>query len=222
MAGESAALNVVFMGDSMTFGQYIDPRTRWTELVQRAVREEYGTRAENFWFINSGISGNTTRMGLERFPHDVQQYSPDIMTLQFGLNDGNCWDSDNGLPRCSAPAFRANLVEMIDRARAFGARQIIVQTNSRTLRHEKMCSGYSMEEANEKYSVILREVAREKETMLCDVREAFEPFSQEELAELILPDLLHLSEKGSKVWAAAITPLLFQAIDACIAADSSR
>ena len=49
----------------------------------------------------------------------MQELEPDVMTLQFGLNDCNCWETDRGLPRVSEEAFRANLIEMIERARLF-------------------------------------------------------------------------------------------------------
>ena len=97
--------------------------------------------------LNRGVSGETTRQGLERFPNDLQQYRPDIVTLQFGLNDCNCWVSDGGLPRVSEAAYRANLREMIERARRFGARHIIMSTNHPTLRHKVLLSGESSKTA---------------------------------------------------------------------------
>ena len=60
-------------------------------------------------------------MGLERYPRDVQEAQPDLLTIQFGLNDCNCWETDRGVPRVSEAAFVANLIEMIDRGRVFGA-----------------------------------------------------------------------------------------------------
>ena len=74
------------------------------------------------------------------------------MTLQFGLNDCNCWETDRGLPRVSEEAFRANLIEMIERARLFGARSIVLSTNHRTLRHDTLPNGECYEDANARYS----------------------------------------------------------------------
>src|ERR1700726_3106133 len=111
------------MGDSITFGQYIDPALRWTSLVERRLHEVLPPDLEIRAF-NRGISGETTRMGLERFPPDIQDLEPAVLTIQFGLNDCNCWQSDRGLPRVSEGAFKANLIEMIERARAFGADDI--------------------------------------------------------------------------------------------------
>ena len=84
------AVVVAFMGNSITAGQYVDPDLRWTALVSNALLSEYLATSVNFHVLNRGVSGETTRQGLERFPADVQQHRPDIITLQFGLNDCNC------------------------------------------------------------------------------------------------------------------------------------
>jgi lysophospholipase L1-like esterase len=207
-------ITVVHMGDSITFGQYLDPALRWTTLIEERLRQT-SPAAQRFRTFNRGISGETTRMGLERFPQDVQDLEPDLMTLQFGLNDCNCWVTDRGAPRVSREAFKANLIEMIERARRFGARQIILSTNHRTLRHDVLPSGEVYEDANERYSETIREVAAESAVLLCDIREAFEPFSDAELAELLLPDpdLLHLSEEGNRVYFDAIWPQFAHAVE---------
>lgn len=197
---------VVYMGDSITFGQYLDPAVRWTALIDQRLDERFPeVELRSF---NRGISGETTRMGLERFPRDVQELRPDVMTLQFGLNDCNCWETDEGLPRVSEAAFRANLVEMIERARRFGARAIVLSTNHRTLRRDVLPSGEVYEDGNERYSEIVREVAEVTGVDLCDIRAVFEPFDDEKLAAMLLPepDLLHLSEEGNTIYAEAIWP----------------
>ena len=104
------------------------------------------------------------------------------MTIQFGLNDCNCWETDRGLPRVSEAAFVANLVEMIERGRVFGASEIVLSTNHRTLRRDVLPCGDVYEDRNAHYSETVREVADETGVVLCDIRAAFEPFGDEELA----------------------------------------
>jgi lysophospholipase L1-like esterase len=210
-------ITVVHMGDSITFGQYLDPSLRWTTLIEDQLNDSFGDDVEIRAF-NRGISGETTRMGLERFPRDVQDLRPDVMTLQFGLNDCNCWMSDEGLPRVSEAAFRANLVEMIERARRFGARAIVLATNHRTMRRDVLPSGEVYEDANERYSEIVREAAEATGVDLCDIRAAFDPFDDEQLAAMLLPapDLLHLSEEGNSAYAEAIWPHVRQATAAAL------
>jgi acyl-CoA thioesterase-1 len=206
----SEPLTWVAMGDSITFGQHIDPELRWTTLVERRLADCFAGMVE---VHNRGVSGETTRMGLERFPQDVQELEPDLVTLQFGLNDCNCWETDRGLPRVSERAFQANLSEMIARVRRFGARRIILSTNHPTVRFAPMPSGEEYESANARYSELVREVSEEEKVGLCDIRRAFEAFSTEELEALLLPypDQLHLGPAGNEVYADAIWPFVKQA-----------
>lgn len=172
--------------------------------------------------VNRGISGQTTRMGLERFPSDVQDVGPDVMTLQFGLNDCNCWETDRGLPRVSEDAFVANLVEMVARARRFGAREIVMQTNHRTLRRAPLPSGEVFEDANARYSELIREAASATGAALCDIRKVFEPFDDDTLERMLLPapDILHLSAEGNRVYADAIYPYVEAAVEGVAAATT--
>lgn len=109
-------MKILACGDSITFAENVDPPNRWTDLVQAAMPQHE--------VINKGVCGDTTRLGLERFPADVQQLFPDCLILQFGLNDANRWKTDNGLPRVSPDAFTANLCEMVQRGRIHGATHI--------------------------------------------------------------------------------------------------
>ena len=215
---KKAITTIVFMGDSITAGQYIHHSLRWTELVASALRENLFKASADYdlyHFFNCGISGETTRQGLERFPRDVQVLEPDIITLQFGLNDCNCWESDRGLPRVSPAAYRANLIEMIDRTRKFGTKQIILSTNHPTLLIKPLVSCESLEDRRHVYNEIVRDVAVETGVMLCDIDKDFSGLPSYELADLLLPepDLLHLSEYGHARYSKAILIPIINAIN---------
>ncbi len=166
--------------------------------------------------LNRGVSGETTRQGLERFPGDVQQHRPDIVTLQFGLNDCNCWVTDGGLPRVSEAAYRANLIEMIERARHFGARRIILSTNHPTLRHKILLGGESLETRRQRYNGHVREVAVLTGAELCDIERAFADLDHDQLTEMLLPypDQLHLTAAGHRLYGSCIQPYLERAVAA--------
>ncbi len=214
---DSQGVTLVYMGDSVTVGQHIDPDVRWTSLLDRRLGEEFGEAVASH---NKGMSGETTRMGLERFPRDVQAFRPEVMTLQFGLNDCNCWQTDEGHPRVSAPAFVANLHEMIARARLFGSDAVILSTNHCTLRRAPMASGESLEEANLRYNDLIRQVAAESGVLLCDIEEAFASLEDDELEGLLLPapDVLHLSEQGNRVYA----DIIWRHVHRLVAAELAR
>ena len=111
---------IVFFGDSITYGQYIDPKYTWTTIITNNLNKN-----QNFIAFRNAVSGETSRQLLLRYSKDVQEIKPDILTIQCGLNDCNYWESDKGLPRVSKESYRANLNEMIDRAKAFDIKKII-------------------------------------------------------------------------------------------------
>lgn len=214
----SVVVNLVHMGDSITAGQYIDPRLRWTTLVENRLSARYSGTAIKVNALNCGVSGETTRMGLERFPAAVQEAHPDVLTLQYGLNDCNYWATDRGVPRVSEQAFKANLTEMIARVKRFGAKETILATNHVTLRRTPMINGEHYEEANARYSELVRSVSAETGVTLCDIRKVFDSYTEAELEGLLLPypDHLHLSVDGNQVYADAIGHLIEDAIEAII------
>lgn len=219
MADKPLALTLVYMGDSITEGQYVDAALRWTDLISDRLHRRFLQSAVNLMLLNQGVSGETTRQGLERFARSVQVHQPEIMTLQFGLNDCNCWVTDRGLPRVSLDAYRANLEEMIDRARTFGARQIILSTNHPTLRRKRLLSGESLEDSRRRYNDAVRKIADERNVTLCDIDAAFGGISDDELETLLLPypDHLHLSPKGHLRYAAVIQKVIEVSIDRVLA-----
>ena len=198
------------MGDSITEGQYVHPPYRWVDIVSGELTKSYLESALNVIFVTRGVSGETTRQGLEQFPADVQSHTPDLVTIQFGLNDCNCWATDLGLPRVSEAAYRANLVEMIDRSRKFGAEKIILSNNHPTLRVKSLLNGRTLEDQRKVYNLIVADVARETGVQFCDIESEFSDLSRRELeAELLpYPDWLHLSHSGHQRYARKILPYI--------------
>ena len=93
---------VVFFGDSVTEGCFElyktdygfdtvrHPELAYPHKLSGLLDNAYG---EGFVrCVNSGVSGNNTRMGLARIEKDVLSYSPALVTVCFGLNDslGDC------------------------------------------------------------------------------------------------------------------------------------
>jgi lysophospholipase L1-like esterase len=207
-----AGATIVFFGDSITFGQYVDPRVRWTAFVESHLRRAGDD--EYTYCVNRGVSGETSHDALLRFAHDVQHRSPDIVTIQFGLNDCNCWETDRGLPRVSERSFEANLHEMINRTRWFGCEEIILSTNHTTTRETVQPNGRSYEVNNRRYNAIIRSVAESAGVVLCDMEQSFARYAGEDLASLLLPypDQLHLSENGNRVYFETIVPFVDAAL----------
>lgn len=206
-------IKIVYFGDSITEGQYIHPPFRWTDLIDQYLEASH----IDFVSYNKGISGETSRQGLMRFAKDVQDIQPDIMTLQFGLNDCNRWVSDNGFSRVSKESYRANLHEMIQRAKHFGVQHIIVSNNHRTLRKEILPGNVTLEEMRVVYNAIIEEVAHEEKVIFCNIDAAFLSIPTETYPDYLLPepDLLHLSQKSHEHYFQTIKPYIDEKVNLC-------
>ena len=176
---------IVTIGDSITYGQLLaNQRDAWPHLLQ------------NHRVISRGVPGDTTRLGLERFPKDVQALEPTTVVIQFGHNDANRWKSDRGLHRVSPAAFKVNLIEMVDRARTFKAEPMLCSLTP-TFRN----AGFAEDVAH--YDQIVRRVADDESVRLIDVRAAFGAGDG-----FLLADGLHLSERGHEVYADTVQKAL--------------
>ncbi len=176
---------VVCVGDSITYAEHLPREQAWTTLLQARL---------GCPVLNRGVCADTTRLGLERFPRDVQEplaahEGPATVVIQFGANDANRWETDLHHPRVSRRAFVANLHEMVDRARRFGAREVVLVTIARHLRGPQLrldCAVYSDE---------IRRVAVATSAIL---------FDAEALGPLTYIDGLHLDQLGNARYAEAL------------------
>ena len=175
-------MRIVCIGDSITAGQYLPSEQAWPQQLAELTGYEV---------LNAGVSNETTRQGLERFPRHVQERWPDVVIIQFGLNDCNRWDTDNGLPRVRREAYRENLIEMVERSKASGAEAMIcdLTPTQKSLQHMRDRNEYS----------------RSAERAASDTGVGFIR------AGLTIADLLddmHLTAEGHRVFAEAVASCL--------------
>jgi acyl-CoA thioesterase I len=74
---------IVCFGDSITAGYGVDPGKSYPDDLQN----DLDLRGFRYRVVNSGISGNTTKDGVDRLK-DVLALHPAIVIVEFGGNDG--------------------------------------------------------------------------------------------------------------------------------------
>jgi acyl-CoA thioesterase-1 len=99
---------IVCLGDSLTAGLGVDPGQSYPDDLQRLLDSE----GKQYRVVNAGVSGNTTKDGLERLEHVVGLHAQ-IVVLEFGGNDGL-----RGLP---IEQTEANIGTMIEALKKSGA-----------------------------------------------------------------------------------------------------
>jgi acyl-CoA thioesterase-1 len=226
MAG-TKPIRVFFFGDSICFGQGVSLHHGWVPrlaLLLAQTGEEIGRDVE---VSNLSVNGNTTRLALERMPYDIQSHSPEILIVQFGMNDCNVWESDRGHPRVSAEAFEANLREIVKRARIFGVQQVFLHTNHFSARMSPMPNtDLTYEEANRAYNDVIRRVAADMPNAveLTDIEAVWREHldgDEDRRVEYVLDDHLHLSVPGHDLYFESVAPRLVAAVRRIAAADPS-
>jgi acyl-CoA thioesterase-1 len=108
MADDDPRPKLVCFGDSLTAGYGTDPGESYPDDLQRLM----DAQGFKYHVVNAGVSGDTTKDGLERIGRVIARH-PEIVVVEFGGNDGL-----RGLP---LEQTEANLAAMIDRLQKSGA-----------------------------------------------------------------------------------------------------
>ena len=189
--------NFVFFGDSIFVGQYI------------SIEKTFVSKTANFFsktnnsliFHNRSVNGCTTRQALERMDFDIFGLNPDIVNIQFGINDCNIWETDFGHPRVSKQSYIENIKEMIDRCLYKKVKYIIINSNHPLNRHKNLPnSRLSYEQMNTQYSSELTKIFKNysKKVLFFDIRkEIIKSYHlSQKKYEYLIDDGVHLSQKG--------------------------
>lgn len=136
---------IVTFGDSITKG--------FTPYLEKILKEKYIEK--DITVINFGISGNTSRDGLRRINIVINE-RPDVVIVGFGMND---WRKG-----VSEREFRKNIVNMVDKLEEKDIRVILLTINPK---YEGLFKG--TDTAVEKYSCIIRDIARSKRLKIADI-----------------------------------------------------
>jgi len=105
---------VLVFGDSLSAGYGIDVDQSWPALLQSRLESQgYEHRV-----INASISGETTEGGVTRISNTLKNFTPDLVILELGGNDGL-----RGFP----PArMKANLQQIIEATKTSGAAVVLL------------------------------------------------------------------------------------------------
>jgi acyl-CoA thioesterase-1 len=108
------APTVLVFGDSLSAGYGIEVDQSWATLLQARLKEQgYEHRV-----VNASISGDTTEGGAARIAQAIESFSPALIILELGGNDGL-----RGIP---PSRMRDNLRTIIETSTASGAAVVLL------------------------------------------------------------------------------------------------
>lgn len=80
-------INIVFLGGSITEGAGASQQENcFANRTGEWLKEQYGEKVLTYY--NKGIGGTPSEYGLYRFDRDVAVYEPDMVFVEFAVNDG--------------------------------------------------------------------------------------------------------------------------------------
>ena len=172
---------VLFLGDSLTAGFGLPADQAYPALLTERIQAAGGYRV-----VNAGVSGDTSAGGLNRLDWLLRQ-RVDVMVLALGANDGL-----RGLP---VAALRANLAQIIEKARARKIRVVLAGI--------QIPANYGAAYTRE-FAAVYPALAEQYGLPLV-------PFLLEGVAmhpKLNLPDGIHPNEQGQQIVAANVWAVL--------------
>ncbi|HHX02554.1 MAG TPA: hypothetical protein GX739_07810 [Firmicutes bacterium] len=201
---DGVRLKVVVFGDSITFNNGRLKWKHWTELLM----ERFGVE-----IINAGVGGDTTVKGLKRIQTDVLDHHPDIVLINFGMNDHV--KAGMNAEIVTLAEYEQNLKTMVELVRAAGAVPLLVTVSyiyegdpnntNENYYYNRHDPAYYTDDGGalarlDKYIDVMRRVALEYDVPLADVRAACDQYDPREFTR----DGVHISALGNEVWAEVI------------------
>lgn len=178
----SAAIRVVFLGDSLSAGLGLAEADAFPAVVEGLLRRN-GHRVD---VVNAGVSGDTSAGGLSRIDWVLRQ-KPDILVVELGGNDAL-----RGQP---IENIEGNLRQIVGRGRDSGARVVLLGMDLPT--------NYGPDYAG-RFAEMYERIAREEKAELVPgfVREIGTDPS------MMQPDGLHPTAEGHRLLAESLLPYL--------------
>jgi lysophospholipase L1-like esterase len=155
----------------------------------------------NIHYLNSAISGNTTKMLLDRYDTDILAYNPDYVFIMIGVNDAwRHFDGSKFTQTLISPKQSGENVEkMITKTIAAGATPVIISPyfldNNREDPMRKM-----VDEINDEYKAL----AEKYNIGYIDVQTVFDEYLKKSSSYILSGDRVHPKSVGISIIARTI------------------
>ena len=203
----SPRYTIVAFGDSTTAPRSVDGEA--LRVYADILRDRFEAAAQPVRLINAGVPGDTTAKARARFGRDVQRHDPDLVIIQFGVND-SCVDVQAGKtkPRVPLTVYWDNLAFFVEALRARGSAVILMTPNpllwTDELRQRYGKPPYPLDDRwgfnlfNAEYAEAVRRIAKNKEVPLIDLYQRFRDYDAQErqTADELLLDGMHPNAAG--------------------------
>ena len=186
---------IVFFGDSITEAG-VNPGGYITQIGTLASKENLSAKYE---FVGAGISGNKVYDLFLRLENDVLSKNPDVVIIFVGVND--VWHKRTYGTGTDADKFEKFYTAIIKK---------LQEKNIKVVLCTPAAIGEKTDYSNEldgdlnKYSAIIRDLAKTNNVPIVDLRNTFLQYNKKyntenKQAGILTSDGVHLNDKGNQV-----------------------
>lgn len=200
MAMKARPKKIIFFGDSITEmgvkpGGYVD-------LVSKALNPSA------YEVTGAGVGGNKVYDLYLRMEADVLNKKPDLVVIYIGVND--VWHKQTSHTGTDQDKFVKFYQALISKIQANGAKVVLCTP---AVIGEKKNGGNEMDAELDKFAGSIRELSAKNNLPLCDLRKLFTAYdlqhnSTDAEKGVLTTDGVHLNDKGNRMLADALLPLL--------------
>lgn len=199
---------IVAFGDSTTASR------GELEVFARILNSELPAKGVDAKIINSGVGGNNTNQASKRFQKDVLTHRPDVVIIQFGINDAavDVWKQPPAtFSRVDLKQFEANLTHFVITLQSQGSQVILMTPNPcRWTVKLKALYGKSPYQPDQvdgfnvllsEYAEVVRRLAKQNDAVLIDVYHLFQDYGKQpqQTADDLLLDGIHPNAAGHRL-----------------------
>jgi len=208
------AVNSVFRDKTVVaFGDSITAWPGWVAMLEGQI----GTNV-----INSGVGGDTTNHALARIEKDVISKNPDLVIVNFGMND-QAYDTSAKKNLTPIDKYEANYRKIIEMIKETGSDIILVAVHDVcTSKYGGGVPKYDSVDENgntyvDVYNKVVKKLADEYKLGFLDIN----TLAQDKL-ETMISDGIHLSEAGQSMYCEWISDYCFEFIENKPTTDESK
>ena len=185
---------IVFFGDSITEAA-VKPGGYVVQIGELAIKDKV---ADSYDFIGAGISGNKVYDLYLRLENDVLSKNPNVVIIFIGVND--VWHKRTSGTGTDADKFEKFYTAIIKKLQE---KNIKVALCTPAAIGEKTDSSNELDGDVNKYSNIIRSLAKTNSLPLIDLRKAFLDYNNQHNREnkesgILTSDGVHLNAKGNQ------------------------
>jgi lysophospholipase L1-like esterase len=179
-------LKIVALGDSLTYGWMVEKG--YLDFLKEMLIAKYPKSILKI--INRGIPGDTAEGGLRRLHDHVLKADPDLVFIQFALND-----AFSGYP---VERFQSNIMTITGKIKDDTSSETLLLTSTALDDRDKHIA--------EKYYSSLKDIAEKEDIPIVLVHEYWEKRISEgiQFSTLVQADHVHPSVEGYRLMAEAI------------------